>query len=288
MVAPLVPLIGAGAGFLGRKALGGAGKFAASKLGKNVLAGSAAVGLANAVSGGKDSDAAQMGASQENVLSKLSMPGFGSPEEGKEALTGSMSNMAVGGAGMMAGWKEGGLSGAMKGGLAGYFGKLAFNNIQKDGGRFNAALFAGISGACTAMIKEGGPSPVQAFVGNAGFAMATDSLHDNLECNGQGLIADVVAGGALGGMVDYAADGELSKKSLLLGAGAGGAYGALLNGELSDKGQAGAQGGNAFDKALQSGSQQAQAQPHGVAQSVAALQSGQAAQPVDKDAELQA
>lgn len=288
MVAPLVPLLGAGASFVGRKALGGAGRFAASKLGKNVLAGSAAVGLANAVSGGKDSDAGQMGAAQEGVLSKLGMPNFGSPEEGKEALTGGMSNMAVSGAGAVAGWKEGGLSGAMKGGAAGYFGKLAFNNIQKDGGRFNAALFAGISGAFTAMVKEGGPSPIQAFVGNAGFAMATDSLHDNLERNGQGLIADTVAGGALGGMVDYAADGELSKKSLLWGAGAGTAYGALLNGELSDGGRAGAQSGNAFDKALQSGGQQVQAQPNTVAHSVATAQSQQSEQIADKDAELQA
>lgn len=297
MVAPAIPLVAAGLRYAPKVAKG-LKSFGKSKFGKETLALGSGVGLAKAVSDDGPSPADQMAGAQEAVMAKDASSGMpdlnikGTPDN--PALTGFGSNMAAGAAGLAAGYKQNGFAGAMQGLGAASFGKLAFNNIQKDGGGLRSGLYSGLAAAFATGLKEGGPNPMQAFVGAAGIGAATNRFHDFLEDNGKSAQADIAAGAAMGGVADYVTDGDL-KYGALAGGTAGAAYGYLLNDSQS---QASSQAQvaeavegvkqNRLDAAMQSGSAQQTQSSQRVAQTVAAQEESQAAPQQAQEEQMQA
>lgn len=297
MVAPAIPLIAAGLRY-GPKVAKGIGALGKSSKGKEMLALGSGVGLARAMSNDEPSPADGMADAQGALMAKdasLGMPGLnikGTPDN--PALTGFGSNMAASAAGLVAGYKQNGFAGAIQGLGAASFGKLAFNNIQNDGGGLRSGLYSGLAAAFATGLKEGGPSPMQAFIGAAGIGMATNKFHDFLEDNGKSVQADIVAGAAIGGVADYVTDGEL-KYGALAGGASGAAYGYFLNdSQPGEPSQAQVSEAieevkrNKLEAAMQSGSGQQTESSNRVAQIVASQEENQVASPQAQEEQMQA
>lgn len=161
-------------------------------------------------------------------------------------FSGLASDLMAAGGGAIAGFKaakdnpemNAGI-GALKGGVAGFFQKNAFDNVQKDGGGIKVAAYSAIAGAAMSGFEKDGPGMMGAAMQNMGMMSATDFAHDKLTDMGKDGMADMVAGGGTAAStLNLTTDmdmGELALKGGGVGAALGAGFGAI-NGNLGRDG----------------------------------------------------